>query len=192
MPDLIIEPIKYQLINTEVLNAIVNSNDNKNFPYVMLTYNYKSFFNIGTAIRTSSCYTHACWLSGKNTVSTQNWKMKQVSFSEYLDGKTRIKLISGKNWTNAQKESIKWKIQDDVNAKGRYDYLGILGQLIGIPSLNANGRHYCSEEVTDILKGTDRFFKDTFNIEHPNPSEINKYVMAHSDRYFIWVYDPTL
>lgn len=85
--------------------------------------------------------------------------------------------ITLKFWKHAELSEqlvIRWihSVQNDLNEpwwKRRYDFLGIVGQLLNIPGLNGPAK-YCSEMVAHRL----RIIANMPAPVHPTPSQLNE------------------
>jgi hypothetical protein len=132
-------------------------------------------------------YQHAFWLESPGTVVSQDWRLTRYSLAEYLRGAHRGKIIIGRRWSREDQDKIRRQLIVAVREGGRYDWLGILGQRLGIRALNFRRRAYCSEFVGSILRTVD----PSFTNGHPTPSEINTYTKRRKHLYqVVGVYDP--
>jgi hypothetical protein len=112
--------------------------------------------------------------------------------SRYMTKNSRLKFWKIKNLKKEEKDLIEKRINERLTRKRPfwrfltdYDYLGILGQAIGIKRLNNPFRVYCSEQILeDVLKDVIQLAieKDGLIIrlpQHPSPNDINEYFKYH-------------
>lgn len=170
----------------------------RDFPYFMLTSDLFSFLGWQIRSHTKHGYSHSMTYHKFMTVASQDWYFEERPLTDYLHGeRQRIKMWYAPEWTDNQKEIILSIIDEMLEERGKYDWLGIIGQRFHIPWFNFKKRSYCSEQVAKILKMIDPVYLNCklFDINHPSPADLDLYwtQRAINDGYYkAVVYDPTL
>ena len=127
--------------------------------------------------RTNGFYNHVMWTwrlyAADLRVVSQDALLRDKSLDPYIQ-KCRIKFVYNPNWTDQQKLKLRKYIQSQLDLpawKRLYDVRGVLGHLLGLPSINFPGLRYCSEFVGDGL----RLVEPSFQFKHPTPADINRW-----------------
>jgi len=167
---------------------------NADCPVFVQSSDMRSFFGWGIRKRTKSNWNHSMIsrLSGK--VVSQSWTYKEIDIKEYMKPGQLLKFWVCKDITKEEANAIYIKIMMDLKRpwyKKMYDWLGILGQAIGIKKINIDGLNYCTEDVILHLKTivpyvTEELHKILINIPaHPHPDELKEYFLKHPDYFKI-------
>lgn len=134
------------------------------FPALVLSDNLTSLFSAGIKVVETAQrhrpgrYNHSMWLfhnyaTHRPCVASQDWRYEALPLEQFLGGEYRVKICRRRDWTTAQRSGILKQIQAHLAARGKYDWLGILGQLVRLRGLGIPGRDYCSEAAGEILAG---------------------------------------
>lgn len=165
-----------------ILNDPRTSIKLKDFPVVVFCDNTRNFLSLGIRKRTNGEYSHVMFmLNPKGQCASQDFSgFRIIGIERYLKPGMRLKFFALADHNNHQDESFYKDVWKDLPWwKRRYDYLGIVGQLLGIRALNNPKINYCSEDVGKRLA-------DHYDINdlppHRNPSELNK-IMTPDPRF---------
>lgn len=179
--------------------TILNKNEFLNIPqlgciYIALTDNL-SKWGLGSIIsrlikqHEDGHYNHSILVhrirNGKPMAMSQDWKLHNVPLENYVDTIHRVKLIQIPV-TAEQYQKITTVIDKMLSGIHKYDWLGILGYLLGNPNkIQFKSRWYCSEAVLTALKRADLYRK----ITTISPIGINK--IYHKEGWVLkGIYDP--
>lgn len=162
-------------------------------PYLVFTDNLNSWLSAKIKRHTNGDYSHCFWYLGGDVAVSQDWIYHKVNMrKKYLQGKHRVKVWKvkhegGYGWPDSMINAhIKRRLNRGFFSK-LYDLKGIIGQWLGVRSIQSPWRKFCSESVGDAIRAP----VTGFNIYKPNPSEINKFCEANADEFHcIGVYDP--
>lgn len=105
--------------------------------------------------RTKGEYNHVMIMHKPWYVASQGNTYTEFPISRYMLHGGRLKFFRLVLLTSAAKIALINNIQDELKKswwQRSYDYLGLLGQAIGLKWLNMPGLHYCSEDVVYHLK----------------------------------------
>ncbi len=114
---------------------------------------------------------------------------REVDVDTYTKHNMTLKFWRIKDTTEKQKQLWSDRVQANLDApwlNRRYDFLGIIGQILRIRWLQNSHTKYCSERIADRLRAV-------FQIDVPKwltPSEFNDY-MKNNERfecYGYWLY----
>jgi len=148
-------------------------------PLVVFSDHAWGFINWLIKWRTKGRYNHVMMMIEPGKLASQSNVFKSIPMKKYLRKGNRLKFWKFKRLTHHQKDYIKYAVRAELKKPWwgrRYDYLGILGQAVGISKINNPWLNYCSEIVRrflcTILMGLPY---------HPSPKELNE-VFKH-DRY---------
>jgi len=114
-------------------------------PAIVLTDNLTSLISARIRAHTRGYYSHAMLMVEPGRVVSQDRRLAEWPLANYLDGKHRVKI-----WT-VDAPGLAAVVAESLAKGGRYDWLGIVGQLLRWPRLNFGGRWYCSEWVVGML-----------------------------------------
>jgi len=157
-------------------------------PMLVLSDNVWSWISWRIKGHTSGHYNHAMWLLDPAHVASQGWRFRMGALRPYLNGRYRLKFWRNPNWTPEQRLELRAGLLRDLRAGGRYDWLGIIGQRLGLRWINFTNRSYCSEQAGKVLG----LVEPTFRVEHPSPADLDKWC-KDSPQMKVWgVFDPTL
>jgi hypothetical protein len=130
--------------------------------------------------KTKGEYNHVMFMITPDTFASQGLTFDRVNIKEYLKPFNKMKFYKFKNLP-AEKRIMLYDIINKRLAlpwhKRRYDFLGIIGQALGIRWLNNPWMFFCSEQVVNDLK-------QAKIMELPakaNPEEINEMFKKRDD-----------
>ena len=165
-----------ELHNSEILlsREDVMNIPERLLPMVVLSDNLRSFFSMAIKAHETGCYNHLMWLIRPGVIASQNLTFQAQPVRDYFNG-FRMKFWHCPEWTKKQRAQIIEAIDGDLALpwyKRMYDYLAIVGQGIGIPSIQTPGIDICSDKG-GYLKLVD----PNYDLEHPDPEEVNHWLM---------------
>lgn len=140
----------------------------------------------------NSTVNHVMWLYSPTKFASQNNTYSLVDTDKYMREGNRLFFFELVGFTPIQKRIVQKSIERKLALpwyKKAYDYVGILGQAVGIKWLNIGGLNYCSESVISDIKmaadaGNEEISKIIDGIgRHMYPDELKDYLEGF-DRYF--------
>jgi len=165
------------LTKDEILNV-----DTNQLPMLVLSYNYRNVVSSLINIRKKSHYQHLLWYYKPGWFASQGMCFKLEKAEKYLDHH-RLKFWHNPDWTGLDKAILLTNIAADLGKpkfKTRYDWLAIIGQLVGITGLQNPMTKICSD-----YGGYLRKIDPAYNLKHPAPSDVNEWLKGNS-RYKVW------
>lgn len=163
----------------------------KDLPLIVLVDDRRSFFSWLTKAHTSGNYGHIMELYKPEILASQDFRgFREVNISKYMKPSLFLKFWRVKDLTGAQRNKWLSKIDSDLNAswfKHRYDFIGLIGQLLNVRWINNPRTRYCSERVATRL----RTLFERYIPLHPNPSELDTMLKSWSNMEVIgyWFQD---
>ena len=133
----------------------------------------------------NSTVNHVMWLYSPDKFASQNNTYALVDTAQYMREGNRLLFFELIGFTPIQKRIILKSIERKLALpwyKKAYDYVGILGQALGIKWINISGLNYCSESViSDIKKAADAGSEEISKIidgigRHMYPDEMKDYL----------------
>jgi len=160
------------------------------YPMITLADNLRGFLSLGIKRHTKGNYSHVMWLIDPDTFLSQDpgYGFREVPVLQYLKPHYRLKFLKP-ILTQEQTGELYTNLLDKVAKGVRYDFLGIIGQKLGLPWVQAKNREYCSEGISQDLRDVD--FSIDFG-RYPSPASINKIAKQHKDKLILkgyWFYD---
>lgn len=148
-------------------------------PLVVLSYNHQSVIATLINIRRKSRYNHFMWMHRPGFFASQDWTYHEVPIEKYL--KTcELKLWTNVNWNKWDRLKITMEINKWLKKPAystRYDWIAIIGQLVGLGrSINNPFTRICSD-YGSFLKIVD----PRYNLEAPAPDQVNRWLKDHDD-----------
>jgi len=144
-------------------------------PMLVLGANNMSFLSWAIERRTQSHYAHLMWLHRPGFFATQDLWYKESPVSKYKG--VRLKLWYNKTWRQQDKIQILYRINAELEKskwETRYDFLAILGQLIGKIHIESPWSNICSDWA-NLLKLSD----PDYDLQHPSPGDVNQWLKEH-------------
>ena len=160
-------------------------------PCVCLVDDRQSFLGWAIKSHESGNYNHAMTMISPNYVASQNpggYKISKID--GYKSKRFYLKFWQPLKVTDYQ--LIKWRevIAQGVSApwwQRRYDFLGIIGQLINVPKIHSPWGKFCSERVRDELVSVFECCKDMR--KQPSPADCNEYFKTHKEWFVKGTYN---
>jgi hypothetical protein len=152
------------------------------YPFLVFSDNVRGIFSFLVRVRTRGYFGHVMWLVGPDELASQWFYFKRFSLDHYSF--CNLKLVHNAGWTGSEKALLITNIREALKRpwyQSLYDVPGIIGQLIGIPSLQVPWQDYCSE-TGDFLKAVD----SDYDLKSPDPEELNQWTKARQDRYSVY------
>lgn len=140
-------------------------------PLIVLSSHSWGWLQSIIKMRTKANYNHIMWMIEPNTLASQDLFFTKVPLENYMRKGFRLKFYSVEK---KYREKLIKIINDDLSQhwiKRRYDFVGIVGQLIGIRILNIPYLYYCSEKVPSHIRKAE--FIDV--PKHRTPKELNEF-----------------
>lgn len=162
-------------------------------PAIVLTDCLKSFISRRIKHHSHGHYSHAMLLLPDGRLISQDWTLREAVWATYLDGAHRVKLWTSPAW---RKPRAVRDITKAVNAyldapreRRRYDWLGIIGQYLGLRWINFGHRTYCSEWCAAVLRkaGVPECPPDRY----PSPADLDSWCKSNPRCEVAALYDPT-
>ena len=167
----------------------------EDFPLIVFSDKTYGIVEFLIKLRTRGRYNHVMWAIAPNTFATQSGSFKLLPFKSYMQRGNRLKFVKVKCLDDGDKELIvsSTKVKSEKKWwKRSYDYLGIIGQALGIKKVNVNGLHYCSEDVVYHLARFSCFYDDNAQEvinsmpKHESPEGLNEYMKKHQDVFEVY------
>lgn len=175
--------------------------ENNDFPVVVFSDNSTGFFAFLIRWKTKGMYNHVMTMTDNDTIASQGLStFKLVTLEEYKIRGNRLKFVGIKlseDGKSAVLNSINRKLEKK-KIKKRYDYLGIIGQALGLKWLNNPWTDICSEDVVYHLKPAipyeDGLMKKALESihRHGSPADLNAKMKEHKDVFYVidrWQWD---
>ena len=165
------------------------------FPLIVFADHSYGWIESFIKMRTKGIYNHVMWAIAPDTLASQGGKYSKFPFSAYMKNGNRLKFVEIIGLNETEKQAI----LDSINEKlakpwwnTRYDYIGIIGQAIGIKKVNNPWIDYCSEDVVTHL--VNKLFKIIPNEHsfksiiknmptHGSPQDLNEYIKKYPENF---------
>ena len=106
-------------------------------------------------LRTQSEWNHSMVMRNPGYVVSQGIQLAENKIDDYMKNGTRMDFFTltnpNQNIINLMNAYIDKRLSGNWFSKS-YDFLGIFGQLIGVPAIHTPGLNYCSEFTLSVLK----------------------------------------
>lgn len=173
------------------------------FPYLVFADKTYGWIESLIKIRTEGQYNHVMFAIAPDKFASQGGTYATFGFSAYMKKGNRLKFVEIVGLTDIQKGKIFESIGNKLNKpwyKKRYDFLGILGQAVGIKKVNNPWTDYCSEDVVEHIKNMAKIIpyedkrKKVFVLmpDHGSPQDLNDYIKQNPEQFKTvarWDYD---
>lgn len=121
-----------------------------NMPLIVFSDHTSGLIEWAIKMRTKGLYNHVMLAMSKGKFVSQGNTYSEVGMERYMSKRNRLLFVEVLGLTNEQKQqwykSVSERLRLPWWRKG-YDWLGILGQAIGIKKLQLNGLNYCSQDI---------------------------------------------
>jgi len=149
----------------------------EDLPLIVLSDHSSGFIQWAIKARTKGNYNHVMTCIKTGTFDSQGNTFSRIPMSRYMTPHSRLKFWKIKDLTEKEKASIRLRIMRRLNLpswKRRYDYIGLIGQVVGLRWINNPWTPYCSEQVRDdVLEGL------ISTPKHPTPTDLNRIFKDH-------------
>ncbi len=162
----------------------------RDLPLIVFSENTSGLLEFLINWRTKGEWNHVMWIIELGMVASQGNTYSEVPISRYLKKNGRLKFVKVFNLSDSEKLIIRDSILKKLKLpwyKKMYDWLGIVGQAVGIEWINTPWLEYCSEDVPQHLKYLAKFMRDNDQLksiieaipQHTNPQELNEYFQKY-------------
>ena len=154
-------------------------------PLIVLSDHSSGFIQWIIKWRTKANYNHIMFMLYPGEFVSQGNVWSKISINRYMTKNSRLKFWKIKNLKGYEKTKLYNMINTDLKKSWwfrKYDYLGILGQALGIKKINNPRTMFCSERVAHYLSA---IIPDM--PEHPSPHDLNELFKKHP-RFFTYGY----
>lgn len=166
-------------------------------PLIALSDNSSGLLEFLIKFRTKGDYNHIMWAHRTGFFASQGNTYSEARAERYLKRGSRLKFYTIAGLNDIQKKLIVSSIDNKLNSvwwKKMYDWVGILGQAIGIKKINTPGLNYCSEDVPHHLKFMARHLAEGDTRKsiilsipnHASPQELNDYFKDNPACFVLW------
>lgn len=125
------------------------------WPMICFSDHTSGLIEYAIKIRTRGIYNHVMWTIRPGYFVSQGNTYSEAKMERYMKKGNRLYFFKVVGLTEEQRALIKRSIERKLALpwyKKMYDWVGILGQAIGIKKLNIEGLNYCSEDVVFHLR----------------------------------------
>lgn len=152
--------------------------DWKDLPLIVFSDHSYGLIQWAIKVRTQGNYNHVMIMIEPDYFSSQGLRFERVPIEKYLLKNNRLKFWKIKDLTSEERKTIEQRIIRKLRApwwKVNYDFLGIIGQAVGVTWLNIPWKQYCSESVINDIK-------DIVHVpdKHLAPEQLNEIFKIHS------------
>jgi len=150
-------------------------------PVIVLSDDMRSFIPWIIRAHTSGNWNHVMLMVRQDFVVTQNNVLKEIPIQKYMTDTQLLKFWRVKSITPKQLEELILQVDKEIQLpwwKRSYDYLGIFGQALHLPWIQAPFAWFCSERVVDFLR---KYV--FFPWLRPDPSDMDVWFKQHPDTY---------
>ena len=143
----------------------------KALPILVLSDEIRGLISFGIKVHSKGNYNHTMWLIEPGVLASQGTLYKRVPLKKYLSGRHRLKFWQPDLTGNEKVELIE-TINKALNQpwwKRTYDYIGIIGQLFRLRSIQIPFQNYCSERDSNYIR---KYIPEI--PLRPSPSQFNK------------------
>ena len=161
------------LTENEILNI-----PEKDLPLLILSFNYRNMISTMINMRKKSHYNHFMIAHRPGFFASQGVSFKEEPVENYL-GHHRLKFWYNPDWTEKDKIRMqnqikKWLVMGTV--KTRYDWVAVIGQLIGVKGLQNPYTRICSD-YADVVKLSK--VDPDYDLKHPAPNDVNNWLSVN-------------
>lgn len=165
------------------------------YPVIVFADNNSDPVNSAIKVRTGANYSHVMWMIEPGVMASQGFmNYAKVPIDKYMNASERMKFVGLNGVTALGRKAI----IDSINAKLNgpfyrkwYDWLGIFGQLVGLPWIQTPWFDYCSEDQPYHLQKALRMAPNEFTIaltfviknvpRNGSPGVLDVYYKEHRD-----------
>jgi hypothetical protein len=121
-----------------------------NMPLIVFSDHTSGLIEWVIKMRTKGLYNHVMLAMSKGKFVSQGNTYSEIGMERYMGRRNRLLFIEVLGLTNTQKKQMYTSVYSRIKLpwwKKGYDWLGIVGQAIGIKSLQIKGLNYCSQDI---------------------------------------------
>jgi len=159
---------------------------NWTMPVMVLSDDLRGFLPWVIKAHTSGNWNHIMFMARQDFVVTQNNVLKEIPIQKYMTSTQLLKFWRVKGVTPEQLAELIAEVDRRMKLpwwKRSYDYLGIVGQAVHLPWIQAPFAWFCSEVVVDFFK---KYL--SFPWLRPDPSDMDAWFKAHPETYELMGY----
>lgn len=168
------------------------------FPLIVFADHTYGWVEAFIKIRTKGEYNHVMVAIAPDTFATQGGTYSKQPFKAYMKDGNRLKFVRIIGLTKEGANKILASVEEKLAMpwyRKTYDWLGILGQAIGIKKINSPLAEYCSEDVAQHVKACADTFPNKYKTilelmpAHGSPQDLNEYVKKYPslfETYLRW------
>lgn len=161
-------------------------------PYFVWSDHSSGIVEWGIKFRTKADYNHVMLMPFKGQFVSQGNTYSAVPISRYMKKGNRLEFWKLRNITSVEQQLLLNLIHRDLKApwwQKMYDWIGILGQAVGVPIINGPTK-YCSERSVSYLIALKRVVMEQKTARlldvplsdikvHPSPGELLDFFKKH-------------
>jgi len=168
----------------------------KDLPLIVFSDHTSGLIQTIIKIRTKGFYNHVMWMHKDGVFASQGNKYSRIKVSKYMKKGNRLKFISINGLSNHLKKILIHSVEVKLKQPWYttlYDWVGIVGQAIGLRRMNIPGLEYCSEDVPyhlrallpyDLPKKLRKFIKNLPT--HGSPEDLNQYMKDNKEHNILY------
>jgi len=140
-------------------------------PILVFSDDMRGLFSLGIKVHSKGIYNHTMWLIEPKVLASQGGLYKRVPLVKYMTGRHRLKFVQP-DLTGVEKLELIETINKALNQPWwlrTYDYVGVLGQLVRLRSIQIPFQNYCSERDANYIR---KYIKEI--PLRPSPSRLNR------------------
>ena len=148
-------------------------------PLIVLSDHTSGFVQWAIKFRTQAAYNHIMLQLFPGEFVSQGNTFSAVPLERYVKKNSRLKYWIIKDIKECEINRIGQMVHADLRGSWwskKYDYTGIIGQLLGLKKFNFPGKMYCSERVARYLYQLEGFENVP---RHGSPKDLNEYFKGH-------------
>lgn len=166
-------------------------------PLIVLSDHTSGLVEWAIKMRTKSAWNHAMWMHRRGYFASQGNTYSEAPLSRYMGRQNRLKMWAIIGLTPVTKKLIIASINKKLARpwwQKRYDWLGIVGQALGIKWINTPWLEYCSEDVPQHLKNVSEYLLEPLASvfrqihRHTSPEDLNKFMEKHPECFRVHGY----
>lgn len=150
-------------------------------PLAVFSSNADSLFSLGIRLRRKTTWTHFMWMHRPGFFAGQRWTYAEQSVDKHFGRGQRLKFWSNPAWDASQRAAMLTIINDFLRKPAyttRYDWLSIVGQLLGLVWLQNPATRMCSEYGSLLREsGVDM----RYDLKSPAPDQVDDWFNAHGE-----------
>lgn len=173
------------MLYIENLEELSNTSFDK-LPMLVFETNFTGFFSFGIRARRNAIYSHFMWHHEPGHFASQNVYFRHIPSTK--SKKNKLKLWYNPHWTPIQRAMLVERIYHEIERprwKTRYDWLNVIGQLIGLKVLQNPFTNICSETAKFLT-----LVDPNYDLCNPAPDEINEWLKEQPNYEVFARYSP--